>query len=132
MLCRVWVLLCISFSFAQTEIDLGFSQYNQLKVNKKKTTQNILWLSIITVLPLLNLVRLSDSPGFSDEIYLSTAIFSLPAILGWPLFIREYKRYERRQTSLQKRSALLFPKSNSPWQQQRFPNQIVIERQRDD
>ena len=101
-------LILVSMLIGQTNIDLGFPKYDQLKLDKKKTTQSILLLSILTILPLLNLTRLNDSPEFRNEIYISTAIFSLPATFGWPLFIRDFMRYKK---SKKKSSIILAPKT---------------------
>lgn len=92
-----WVLLCIGFLFAQTEMALVSNQYNKLKINKQKTTQNLIWLSVVTVLPFLSLFRLIDSPEFDDEIYINVAFFSLPSILGWSLFAHESSRYKKHK-----------------------------------
>lgn len=95
---KLFIFLIISLIFSHAGTNISYS-FDELKLNKEKTTKGIILLSILTILPLLNLTRLIDSPHFENEIYISTAIFSLPAIFGWPLFLQDYFRYKKKKGS---------------------------------
>ena len=95
---KLWVFLFIGLIFLNASTNLTYS-FEELKLDPQKTIGGIVLLSVLTVLPLLNLTRLIDSPHFENEIYISTAIFSLPAVLGWPLFLRDYFQYKKGKGS---------------------------------
>ena len=69
-----------------------FSDVHCREIDQKKTTSNIFKLSVMTVLPVFALSLKSVMPHYGREIVISVAIAEIPAIIGWPVFLREIRR----------------------------------------
>ena len=102
----VWSLATIGWIWSQTNDSfmgpaLPYPELKKIEsihfseIDKKKTTANVLILSALTILPLLGLISLETHPEFRTEIHVSMAALSIPSLVGWPLFIRDYVKYKK-------------------------------------
>lgn len=86
----VLALLFTPFSLYAAEGESGD------KINFDKTTENLFILSAMTLLPIIQLGVLQANPEFKNELTVSIAISAIPALIGWPSFLREYSNYKKR------------------------------------
>lgn len=85
----------ISFTFLILVSLLFTKEIREKKININQTSRNVFELSILTVIPSFLYISGSQSEHFKPELYISASIISIPALIGWPLFIREIRKNRR-------------------------------------
>ena len=74
---------------------LFVTAFGEDKVDKKKTSAAVFRLSMLTAVPFIQIGMVRNNPEFKKELYISASIFSIPVLLGWPLFIREMRKTKK-------------------------------------
>ncbi len=63
--------------------------YEIQKIDRSATTLRLLELTLLSLLPLAGLITLNQRPGFPVETVISISLLSIPALVGWPVFLFE-------------------------------------------
>ena len=88
--------LTIPNRFQQINLENN-KQYFQTKLNNKKTSRNVFWLTTFTLVPFIFTGSAFLFPQFQTEFLISAAI-SFPApMIGWVLFIDEFKKIKKNK-----------------------------------
>lgn len=65
------------------------------KIDKKKTAANLFSLTMLTVMPVLPAMVISQKPEYKTELMITVSFSAVPALFGWPLFFHEIRKYRR-------------------------------------
>ncbi|HMB01328.1 MAG TPA: hypothetical protein VKS21_10110, partial [Spirochaetota bacterium] len=96
---RFFVVLLIAAVFLRAGDDFTRKQYISKKINKKKTSLNILALAGVSLVPAFLFAAGSKNKNFKNEAYTSGVVVSIPVALGWTLFFREMHTFHQRKAA---------------------------------